>query len=234
MRFLFLLFVSIFIFAADLDFDGVDDSKDYCPRTPLLAIVNNKGCEIDKKIPFNFDIETGEDYILPQKIPQQYFKTTMYLKSYESAFYYSRVKIEDKFHTYTTLFDFSKRFYNDNGYTKLSFIYYPVTYYNKKADKAFKLTYYFAENDILVYYKFKYTGEYAQKNNHTFFFEKFIKYPKIILVPFFYFENTYYSNKFDKYIGISAIVRLKGIYTKFAVSKSEKGEVFSFSIGKSF
>lgn len=235
MRFLFLLlYTIIFLFAADLDFDGIDDKKDYCPRSPLLAIVNNKGCEIKKKFPFNFDIEIGKEYIIPQDITQEYFKTTIFHKSYEMAIYSSRVKLEKTYHTYTTLFDFSKKFYTKKGYYKFSFLYYPRTYYNKLIDKSLKFTYYLAEYDVLCYYKFKHTQENYQKNKHTIFIEKFIKYPKVILIPFFYLENSYYSNKFDKYIGISAIVRLKDIYAKFAVSKSKKGEILSFSIGKSF
>jgi hypothetical protein len=236
MRILILyIFLFSFLFSADLDFDGISDDKDYCPRTPLLAIVDKDGCEIKHKVSFNFNIELGEEYIISQKIPQQYFKTSIYHKSFETSFYSSRVKLPNStFHTYSTLFDFEKRFYNQNDYYKIGLIYYPTTYYNKSSDIAYKFTYYSGNNDILMYYKFKKTGENSQKNKNTFFIEKFIKYPKIIVIPFLYTENSNYSNKFDQYIGISNIVKFKDIYTKFAISKSKNETVFSFSIGKNF
>jgi len=235
MRFLIIL-IAIFLFAADLDFDGIPDNRDYCPRTPLLAVVDKHGCEINKKIPFNIETEFGYEYIFPDKIFQDYLKATLYYKSFESSFFISRVKLNSTYHTYTKLLSFSKRFYKDFGYYKFSLMYYFKTHYNKKADKALKLTFYLSKKDILIYYKFKYTSENYQHNKHTFFIEKFIKSPKIILIPFFSAENGYYDNKINKNIGISSIIRLKDIYLKFSFSKiiGERGSIVSMSFGKHF
>ncbi len=236
MRVMIILITAMFLFAADLDFDGISDNKDYCPRTSLLAVVDKYGCKIDKKIPFNMETEFGYEYIFSDKISQDYLKATIDHKSFEGAFFISKVKLNSSYHTYTKLFSLSKRFYKDFGYYKLSFMYYFKTYYNKEADKALKLTCYLSKQDILMYYKFKYTPENNQHNIHTIFIEKFIKYPKIILIPFFSVENGYYDNKINKNVGISSIVRLKEIYLKVSFSKvvGESGSIVSISIGKSF
>jgi len=227
----FVIFISIFLFAADLDFDGIEDSKDYCPKTPLLAIVDKHGCEIHKKLPFNYNIEIGENYIIPYNIPERYTKVGVFHKSYELSFYYSKVKLKDAFHSYTKLLDFSKKFFNSNGYYKLSFLYYPATYYNKQS-KGIKFSVYLMDKDILAYYKFK---NDKPKNIKTIFAEKILKYPKIIFIPFFYLENPSSTSKFIKYVGISSIVRLKVFYTKLIISKPfRKGVIISFSIGKNF
>jgi len=113
--------------------------------------------------------------------------------------------------------------------------YYSSTYYNSLADKAIQFSVYSAKNDILFYYKFKKISENNQYNKHTIFIEKFIKHPKVIIIPFFYMENSSYDKKLNKYLGNVAIVKFRNIYTKFTIAKPlKKGAIFSIAIGKSF
>ena len=236
MRLFFIFFLSItYLFSADLDFDGIDDNKDYCPRSPLLAIVDKNGCEVNKKFPFNFDLELGYEYILPKRIKVNYFKNKVFHTSYEATFYISRVKFQDSYKIYSRFFDLSKKFFNSFGYYKLTLSYFSKTFYNQKSDFGGKITIYLKNPNILAYYKVKNPSEKSQIPLQTFFIEKFFKYPKIIVIPFFYVENSLYENRFEKYIGVSSILKLSDFYFKVGVSQSfKKGEVFIFSLGKSF
>jgi len=236
MKIFLIIFLFLnFAFSIDLDFDGINDNKDYCPRSPLLAIVDKNGCEIDKKLPFNFDLELGYEYILPKKIKVNYFKNKIFHTSYETTFYISKVKFQDSYKIYSRSFDFSKKFFNSFGYYKLTFSYFSKTFYNQKSDFGGKISIYLKNPNILAYYKVKNPSEKSQIPLQTFFIEKFFKYPKIIAIPFFYVENSLYENRFTQYIGISTIIKLSDFYFKIGMSKSfKKGEIFLFSIGKSF
>ncbi len=59
-----LVFISSALFAyTDSDMDGVDDTIDKCPHTPLSDLVNVRGCTITKlEYDFNFDIVYGINY----------------------------------------------------------------------------------------------------------------------------------------------------------------------------
>ncbi len=65
MRFIFLI-LSVCIVAfgyIDSDFDGVDDSIDQCPNTPIVALVDQTGCTKELLVqPKTFDIIIGVDY----------------------------------------------------------------------------------------------------------------------------------------------------------------------------
>jgi len=61
--FLSLLFLSSLYAYNDADFDGVDDSIDVCPNTPILAIVDIDGCSfLARASEHHFDIVIGESY----------------------------------------------------------------------------------------------------------------------------------------------------------------------------
>ena len=228
MKFL-IFFIAIFLYSADLDFDGIEDKNDYCPRTPILAVVDKQGCSIDKKVPFNTTIELGYQYLLPKKLPSRYFRSTIYHKSYETTFYLSQINI-DSFQNYTKLIDFSKRFYNSNGYSKISLLSYLKTKYSPST-YGFKISLYAENKDLLVYYKFK-KSKKNLKNKNTIFISKFITYPKIIVIPFVSFENSYYNNNIDTLTGISTMIKIENFYTKLIASKSltSKNSIFSFSV----
>jgi len=236
MKIFLIIFLFLnFAFSIDLDFDGIDDNKDYCPRSPLLAIVDKNGCEVKKNFPFNFDIEVGYEFILLKRIKVNYFKNKVFHTSYEATFYISRVQFQNSYKIYSRSFDFSKKFFDFFGYYKLTFSYYSKTNYNKESDFGGKFSIYSKDLDILTYYKLKRTNEKYQTSVQTFFIEKFLRYPKIIVIPFFYLENSLYEKKFQKYFGLSAIIKVKSFYFKLGVSESFKnGEIFIFSIGKNF
>jgi len=59
-----LLFLSISLIAySDMDLDGVEDSEDKCPNTPLSDLVDLNGCTIESLISnHHFNISIGEIY----------------------------------------------------------------------------------------------------------------------------------------------------------------------------
>jgi hypothetical protein len=57
---LFFLTSSLFAYS-DQDIDGVDDSVDLCPNTPFDVIVNENGCDINKKFLGKLTFQIGTD-----------------------------------------------------------------------------------------------------------------------------------------------------------------------------
>lgn len=227
----------ILIYGADLDFDGIPDKKDYCPRTPLLAVVNKHGCQINKKIPFNVNSELGYQYSIDYKIPFIFFKNAVFFETYSFSVFLSKINYNNSYKTYNNNISFSKNLYAQNSYFRYSLFFYLKTFYSKST-YAFKLTDYLNEKEFLFFYKFKRHTKY-KRNINTFFVEKVLKYPKVIILPFFYMENSAYktdSFKYYKFFGVHLIFKLNNIYLKysFLANNKWKNKVISFSIGKNF
>lgn len=98
--FLLLLTLTSLSFAfKDSDLDGVEDSKDRCPGTPILVLVDKYGCPIEKP-KGRFYLRVGTNFISNGTERRASFITSV-------AYYYSRLYLSA-----TTRYYFYSKLYN--------------------------------------------------------------------------------------------------------------------------
>jgi len=142
-----ILFTKMYAFN-DSDLDGVEDSKDLCPNTPLDAIVDKNGCSKDKKDKqvdnenienqSNINIEFYFDSSL-NSFKDKTNTLNLYLAYNKNSYLFStnisKYKIDNK-----DSYDISLTVQKDKTYKSLYFSYYIQTKfyidnpYNKKSD----------------------------------------------------------------------------------------------------
>ncbi len=104
-----MLSTSLFAYS-DLDMDGVDDSIDKCPNTPLTDLVDMNGCT--KKMllsPHHFDIIIGANYSDSNYGSRSQINT--YSSSFQVDYYYKNFSLQAS----TSYFETDGDGYSDNG-----------------------------------------------------------------------------------------------------------------------
>ncbi len=112
MKYIFsLLLISASLFAyVDSDMDGVDDSVDRCPNTPITDLVDTRGCSKESLVDNNhFDIIVGmsfgqTDYTLTPN-------TNTYATTAQVDYYYKDFSLQAS----TSFYNTSSKGYNDSG-----------------------------------------------------------------------------------------------------------------------
>ncbi|PHR58480.1 MAG: DUF3187 domain-containing protein [Arcobacter sp.] len=109
-----LVFLSSLFAYNDADFDGVDDSVDVCPNTPILDIVDINGCSFEVlKSNHHFDIVIGESYSQLNYVTNE--KTDTYTTSLQVDYFYKNFSLQASSSYYTSSSDTtSNRGLNDS------------------------------------------------------------------------------------------------------------------------
>lgn len=113
-KLLILLMLSVLsktLFAyTDLDMDGVDDSIDKCPNTPLTDLVDINGCTKRMLVsPHHFDIILGTNYSTSTSVSLN--KINTFSSSLQVDYYYKKFSLQ----AYTSYYKTNGENYSDKG-----------------------------------------------------------------------------------------------------------------------
>ena len=94
LRLLSILLFALTLFAySDADLDGVEDSVDRCPNTPLTELVDISGCTIKSlENPYHFDVVMGISYSQISPVTQE--KTDTVSGSLQADYYYKKFSLQ--------------------------------------------------------------------------------------------------------------------------------------------
>ena len=111
----FILFIGLIganLYAyTDSDLDGVEDSKDKCPNTPLTDLVDINGCSKKSLVSnHHFDIILGASYF--DSDSRTVNTTNTVSTSVQFDYYYKNFSLQ----TYTSYFNTSGNNFSDNGF----------------------------------------------------------------------------------------------------------------------
>ncbi len=105
-----LLFLSTLFAYIDSDLDGVEDSVDVCPNTPILEIVDLDGCSLQAlETDHHYDILIGASYSQIDYTTNE--ATDTYTTSLQVDYFYKNLSLQASSSYYSTSSDST----NDNG-----------------------------------------------------------------------------------------------------------------------
>lgn len=88
-----LLLLSSLYAYNDADFDGVDDSVDICPNTPILDLVDINGCSFEAlESKHHFDLVIGQSYSQLDYVTNE--KTDTYTTSLQVDYFYENFSLQ--------------------------------------------------------------------------------------------------------------------------------------------
>ncbi len=112
-KLLLIITLSISLFAfSDLDMDGVEDTKDLCPNTDMITLVNLQGCPVktlQEPNPHHFDIIVGLNYSQQNYTTLEDSETAS--SSLQLDYYYKDFSLQLS----SSYYDSSSVSYNDGG-----------------------------------------------------------------------------------------------------------------------
>ena len=114
MRIFLLFFMTITVLFAyvDSDMDGVIDNTDQCPNTPILELVDIKGCSLQAlKTSHHFDLVVGESYSQIDYNTNE--KTDTYATTLQVDYFYKNFSVQ----ALTAYYSSKSASYSDNGLT---------------------------------------------------------------------------------------------------------------------
>ena len=88
-----IFLIPIYIYAQDLDFDGVEDKFDKCPNSSFSDIVKENGCKIENlKSEFKVNLLYGNTYF--QEEFSHFFQTDIQYKSFSAGVLFFKDEID--------------------------------------------------------------------------------------------------------------------------------------------
>jgi hypothetical protein len=196
MRYIIIFLITVFVYAADSDFDGVPDKLDKCPNTPFLALVDKNGCMIKKLSITKYLIYIGheKDFIKDKTYLTNFTGVTVYKNNFLFGGYISEYKI-DKYHLNT------KNVFLGIKKDKIKFkikLYFPTYYYHNHY-----LSYY-----IKYYSIINISYEHQVRN---------LKNNDCVTVSKSYRHNSFYCNFYD-YMYFNNSTNYIGVYSSYKIS----------------